>query len=66
MAKIVLKDILLKKNITYRQAEIMTGVSKSALQAIANDKRDPRLSTMEQIAAGLNVKISELFESDYK
>ena len=64
--KILLKDILLRKNLTYRQAEIMTDVSKSALQAIANERRDPRLSTLEQIAAGLKVKISDLFESEYK
>lgn len=64
--KILLKDILLKRNLTYRQAEIMTNVNKSALQAIANERRDPRLSTLEQIAAGLKVKISDLYDSEYK
>lgn len=66
MIQILLKEILIKKNITYRQAEILTGVSKSALQAIANEKRDPRLSTLEQIAAGLGIKMTDLFDSEYK
>lgn len=66
MIQILLKEILIKKNITYRQAEILTGVSKSALQAIANEKRDPRLSTLEQIATGLGIKMTDLFDSEYK
>lgn len=66
MIKMNLKEILLKRNITYRQAEILTGVGKTSLQAIANGRRDPRLSTLEQIAVGLRIKITDLFESDYK
>lgn len=65
MAQILLKDIILKKGITYRQTEILTGVSKSGLQAIANGRRDPRLSTLEDIAKGLNVKLTDLFYSEY-
>lgn len=65
MAKMLLKDIILKKGITYRQAEILTGVSKSGLQAIANGRRDPRLSTLEQIAEGLHVRVTDLFTSKY-
>lgn len=64
--KILLNEILYKKKLSFRQAEIMTGISKSSLSDIANERTDPKLSTLEQIAKGLNVKISDLFESDYK
>ena len=66
VARIKLKEILEKRNLTYRQVEILTGIGKTTLQAIASGERDPRLSTLEQIAAGLNVKITDLFESEYK
>lgn len=64
--KILLKDVLIKRKPTYRQAEILTGISKSGLQDIANEKRNPRLSTMEMIAAGLKVRITDLFKFEYK
>lgn len=65
MAQIKLIELLQKKNMTYRQAEIATKVGKTTLQAIANGDRDPKLSTLEQIAAGLHVKITDFIKSDY-
>lgn len=66
MAKILLKEILRKKNISYRQSEILTGISKSALQSIAEGRKSPSLDTLERIAKGLRVKITDLFDSPYK
>lgn len=66
MAKILLKEILEERNLSLRKAEILTKLGKSTLSDIANERTDPKLSTLEQIAKGLNVKISDLFESDYK
>lgn len=64
--KILLNEILYKRKLSFRQAEIMTGISKSSLSDIANGKSDPRMSVMEQIAKGLSVRISDLYESEFK
>lgn len=52
-------------NLTTRQVELMTGVSKSMVNRIANNQISPRMDTMEQLAKGLNIKISDLYESDF-
>ena len=66
MAKVLLQNILDSKNISYRQAELRTGVSRSTLADIALGKSDPRLGILEQIAEGLRVRISDLYDSPYK
>lgn len=64
--KILLGDIMYKRNLTARQVEIMTGVSKSTVSRIANNQIIPRLDTLEELAKGLNIKISDLYESDFQ
>lgn len=64
--KILLGDIMYKRNLTARQVEIMTGVSKSTVSRIANNQIIPRLDTLEELAKGLHIKISELYESDFQ
>lgn len=64
--KILLDEIMYKRNLTVRQVSIMTGISKSTIQNIVNHKRFPRMDTMEQLAEGLKVRISDLYESDCK
>lgn len=64
--RILLDEIMKQKKLTTRQAEIMTGISRSTVANIAKHKRIPRMDTMEQLAAGLKVRISDLYESDYK
>lgn len=54
------------KNVSLRQLEILTGISKSTLNDIENGKRVPTLIQLEKIAIALNVKISDLYESEYK
>ena len=44
----------------------MTGLPKSTVDDIANNRKSPRMDEMEALAAGLNVKITDLFDSDYK
>lgn len=63
--KILLKEYLQERKITYRAAEEATGIAKSTLQEIASGKHDPRLSTLERIAEGLNCKISDFVTSKY-
>lgn len=55
-----------KKGITLKKMEELTGISKSTLNAIENGKVMPRIDTLEQIAKGMGVKITDLFESKYK
>ena len=64
--KILLGDIMYKRNLTARQVEMMTGVPKSTVNKIANEQISPRMSTMEQLAKGLQIKISDLYESDFQ
>lgn len=63
--EILLGKIMYDRNLSVRQVEQMTGVPKSTLNDIMNGK-SPRLSTLEQLAMGLNVKISDLYDSPYK
>ena len=62
---ILLEKIMRSKNLTVRQVSIMTGVPKSTVNDIMNGKM-PRMDTMEKLAAGLKIKISDLYESPYK
>ena len=55
-----------EKNLTVRQVSIMTGVSKSAINKIMNGEASPTFDTLERIAKGLKIHISDLYESPYK
>lgn len=54
------------KNLTLRQLEDLTGISKSTLNNIENGQTSPTLWQLEQIARALDVKISDLYDSKYK
>lgn len=43
-----------------------SGVSKSTLQRIETGETSPTMDVMEKIAKALNVRISDLYESEYK
>ncbi len=64
--KILLGNIMYKRKLTARQVEIMTGVPKSTVSRIANNQITPRLDTLEKLAKGLHIKISDLYESDFQ
>ena len=64
--RIILSQIMYKKNLSVRQVSIMTGVSKSAVNKIMNGEVSPTLDTLERLAKGLKVRISDLYESPYK
>lgn len=61
--KILLNQVMYKKNLTTRQVELLTGVPRSTISDIITGKTMPRMDTMEKLAAGLNVSINDLFES---
>lgn len=54
------------KNITLIQLSSLTGISKSTLNNIENGKVSPTINQLEAIAKALRVKISDLYESQYK
>lgn len=64
--KILLQEIMCSKSLTVRQVSIMTGVPKPTIEDIANDRTFPRINTLEALAKGLNVRITDLFDSPYK
>ena len=63
--KILLGDYMYQHNLTARQVAICTGVSKSAINRIANNQISPRMDTLERIAKGLKVPFSSLYLTDF-
>lgn len=63
--RILLDKIMYNKNLSIRQVSILTGLSKSTISRIANGDVSPTADTLEQLAKGLKVRISDLIESDY-
>lgn len=55
-----------KKNLTLKQLEAMSGVSKTTLNYIENGKTSPTLDQLEAIAKALDVPMTDLFDSEYK
>lgn len=54
------------KKVTLVKLSKMTGISKSTLNNIENEKVSPTIVELEAIAKALNMKITDLFDSDYK
>lgn len=54
------------KKLTLKQLEAKSGISKTSINDIENGKISPSLYQLECIAKGLNVKITDLFDSEYK
>ncbi|ERI79435.1 MAG: helix-turn-helix domain-containing protein [[Clostridium] symbiosum] len=63
--KILLSEIMYSKKLTIRQVSYLTGIPRSTISDICNGTI-PRLDTLEDIARGLNLRISDLYESDIK
>ena len=63
--RILLDKVMQSKNLSIRQVSILTGVPRSTIGDILNGTM-PRIDTLETIAKGLKVHISDLYESDFK
>ena len=63
--KILIAEVIYKKNLSLRQVSILTGVPKSTLGKLCNGGI-PRLDTLEQIAKGLQVRMQDLYDSQWK
>ena len=64
--KILLLQIMNERNLTIRQVSVMTGLPRSTISDIISGYSDPRMNTLEQLAIGLKVRITDLFDSQYK
>jgi|AGTN01.1.fsa_nt_gi Helix-turn-helix. len=64
--RIMLWEIRNKLNVSLRKLESLTGIDKDTLNNIENEKTSPTMKQMERMAKALNVKISQLYESEYK
>lgn len=54
------------KKVTLVKLSDLTGVSKSTLNNIENGRVSPTIKQLEAIAKALEVRISDLYESQYK
>ncbi len=64
--KILLQEYMNNKNLTVRQVSMLTEIPKSTISDICNGKVMPRMDIMENLAKGLKVKITDLFDSPFK
>lgn len=64
--KILLDKIMYEKNLSVRQVSIATGVSRSTINRIMRGEVSPTMDTIELIAKGLKIRISDLYESPHK
>ena len=61
----VIKEIRKKKNITVYRLSKMTGIARTYLLELENNKKfNPSLATMYKIANALEVKIDDLFYTE--
>lgn len=66
MIKILIWQQRKQKRITLMELQKRTGIGKTTLNNMENGKVSPTLLQLEKIARALNVKMSDLFESEYK
>ena len=55
-----------KQSINLVKLSQLTGIRKSTLNNIENGRTSPTLKQLEVIAIALNVRITDLFSSEYK
>lgn len=61
----VIKNIRLKKGLTIYQLSKITGINRSYLTQLENNKKfNPTLKVVYQIATALGVKVDDLFYSE--
>ena len=64
--KILLREKRTEKRFPLMKLAEKSGIGKSTLNNIENGKVSPTLFQLEMIAIALDVKITDLFESEYK
>ena len=60
--EILIKKVRLEKNMSLNELSRLSGISKGHLSKMERQEREPRLSTLIQIALALKVDIKELYK----
>lgn len=63
--EILLKELRLKKNMTLRELELRSGVSKTQLNSIELNEKEPTITTLVRIAKALDVDIKDLYKVEW-
>lgn len=64
--EILLWQARTNKGWVLEQLEKKSGVSKATLNRIENGQTSPTMDVMEKVAKALNIRISDLYESEHK
>lgn len=64
--KLLIYERRIEKEKTLRDLSKLTGITKSTLNNYENGKTSPTIHQLEKIAKALHIKITDLFESDFK
>lgn len=64
--KILIWEVRTDKCLTLMQLAKKSGIGKSTLNNMENGKVSPTLFQFEMIAIAMDVKVTDLFESEYK
>ncbi len=64
--RILVWEFRTEKNLTLHELAALSGVSKTTLNDIENGKLSPTLNQLEAIAMAMDIRITDLFESEYK
>lgn len=64
--KVLIWSVRTEKGLTLMELSKKTGIGKSTLNYFENGKNSPTLFQLEMIAIALDVKITDLFESEFK
>lgn len=60
--EILVKKVRIEKNMTLETLAKLSGISKGHLSKIERQEREPKLSTIIQIALALKVEVSDLYK----
>jgi transcriptional regulator with XRE-family HTH domain len=63
--EILLKELRLKKNMSLRELEMKSGVSKTQLNSIELNEKEPTITTLVRIAKALDVDIKDLYKVEW-
>jgi transcriptional regulator with XRE-family HTH domain len=64
--EILIWEVRTGKGMSLKKLSKLTGISKSALDNYENENRYPTIRQLELIANALDVKINDLYNSEYK
>ena len=64
--KILLEEVMITRDITYQELENRSGISKATLHRIVCGQMYTPIEYLEKIAQALNMRISDLYDSDWK